>query len=119
MIGKTMSSDLIEQIELNIEDGKKLVKQGDALRRLSKNADFVTIIREGYFKDESVRLVQAKASPSMATPEKQAALIKSIDAIGELFQYFHMTEVQAQMAREAITSDEETLEELSAEEGEG
>jgi hypothetical protein len=116
MIGKVMNEQF-EEIELNIQEAKKLADLGDALSRLTNNKDFITVIREGYFKDEPVRLVQAKASPAMASPEGQAVVIKSIDAIGELYQYFGKIEHQADLARMAITEGEEALSEM-AEQGE-
>jgi hypothetical protein len=118
MIGKTMSNaQQIEQIELTIEQGRAKIAKGNALNRLSENPDFKEIVREGYFKDEAVRLVQAKASPGMSNDAGQAAIVKSIDAIGGLLQYFVTIQTEANLALEAMGDHEEAITELEAEEG--
>jgi hypothetical protein len=104
----------IEEIEIELDHAKKLAARGEAIDRLYKNSDFKALISEGYFRDEAVRLVQCKANPASVyqTAEAQARIIKDIDAIGSLAQYFYATQQQALMAREAITSSQETLAEL-------
>ena len=109
-----MSSDLIEEIELNIREAQEVVELGEALNRLADNRDFKKVIKEAYFRDQAVQLVQAKASPSMQRPEVQAAINKAIDGIGELYQFFNKVTSQAEMARAAIVSSEEAIEELVA-----
>jgi hypothetical protein len=116
MIGKKMNEQF-EEIELNIQEAKKLAGLGDALDRLTDNRDFIAVIREGYFKDEAVRLVQTKAAPGAKTEVIQAGITRSIDAIGELYQYFGKIEHQADLARMAISEGEEALSEM-AEQGE-
>ena len=115
MIGKRMSNELVEEIELNIKDAKEYVALGHALDQLEKNKYFKTLIVEGYFKGEAIRLVDAKASPAMQKPEYQEAIIKSIDAIGGLSQYFGKVSHQAEMAKTAIDEGEEALFEMANE----
>jgi hypothetical protein len=86
------------------------------LDTLTKNKAFKALIREGYLKNEAVRLVHLKAAPAMQSPEMQENIIRDINGIGSLIGYLHKIEVQADMAAQAINADEETLEELRREE---
>lgn len=110
-----MSRTNVEEIELNIKQAQEFVDFGVSLERLSSNRDFKKVIKEGYFKDEAIRLVHLKADPSMQTPERQAAVVKSIDAIGALSEYFRTMEYRATQAAKAIEYDLETRNELLGE----
>lgn len=103
----------VEQIEISITDAKEKVALGDALERLLRNADFQTIIMTGYFEKEAVRLVMAKSLPSMARPEQQEAINKSIDAVGTLYQYFSRIDKEADLAVAAIQDGEDALSEMA------
>lgn len=110
-----MSQQDILEIEMNIEQAKKMVSTRDALDRLFKNRDFLEIIKDGYLRDNAIRLVHLKASPATQSPERQADILKEIDAIGGLLNYFRAIDIQANSAEAAIASDEDTLEELRRE----
>lgn len=105
-------------IEENIKAARKLVDLGNALERLKSNKDFKTIISEGYFEKEAIRLVQAKSNPGLQSPEMQKSIITQIDAIGNLNSYFQTIATQASMARKNIEVDEAELEAIAAEETE-
>lgn len=112
-----MTSDQQRQaIETQLREAKKHVELDEALERLFSNRDFKKIIKDGYFREEAVRLVHLKAEPQMQTPERQAAIVRSIDAIGELSDYFKVLKHNADNARKEITDGETSLEELAAEE---
>jgi hypothetical protein len=113
-----MSQEQIQAIEANIREAKKFVEQGEALERLRTNRDFKKVITEGYFEREAIRLVHLKADPNMQSPDSQKAIVAQIDAIGSLSQYFTAVFQQANMARKAITSSEEMIEEIRDEEAE-
>lgn len=111
-----MSNQQIQEIEMSIAQSKKMIDLGSALERLRANKDFKKVIQEGYFEKEAIRLVHLKADPSMQTPERQASIIRDMDAIGTLDQYFGSVFHQARLAAKAIEADEEALTELTAEE---
>lgn len=113
-----MSQEQIQAIESNIREAKKFVEQGDALERLRANRDFKKVITEGYFEREAIRLVHLKADPNMQSPDSQKSIIAQMDAIGSLDQYFMAVFAQANMARKAIDSSEEMIDEIRAEDGE-
>jgi hypothetical protein len=112
-----MSNDAaIKQLEENIKTGRKFVELGQSLERLRSNRDFKKLILEGYFEQEAIRLVHLKADPSMQTQERQASIVSQMDAIGSLSSYFNLVLHKAAMAEKGIAQDEQTIEELSAEE---
>lgn len=116
--GNMMNSEAEQQlheIEVSIEQAKQHVAVKDALGRLSANPDFNKIVLEGYFKDEAVRLVQLRADPNFASEEDQAAVLRSIDAIGQFRLYCNTINQMGQMAENAIASDEATREQILAE----
>jgi hypothetical protein len=110
-----MSAHDIEEIELSIEHSKKLIARKQSLQKLIKNRDFKAIITEGYFEQEAQRLVLMKAEPSMQNEEAQKEILRQIDAIGSLRQYFMMINALGNNAEKALEDHEETLSELMAE----
>jgi len=110
-----MSQAQIEEIELNLAEAKTIVNRGDALERLLANPDFKEIVLDGYLEKEAVRLVHLKADHSAQDAESQAAIVRQMDAIGSLTQYFNMVRQQAYMAQKAMEADEASLDELRAE----
>jgi len=74
------------------------------------------IISEGYFEKEAIRLVHLKGDPSMQSAEYQVNIVKQMDAISALNQYFQTVFHRASLAEKAIESDEEARNEILAEE---
>jgi hypothetical protein len=108
-------TEQIQQIERNIEAGKVAVELNAALQRLLANRDFKAVIADGYLNKEAIRLVHAKSNPSLQTPVHQAAIIRDIDAIGALAQYFNNVTLMGDMAAKGLAADEEARAELLAE----
>jgi len=107
--------ELLAEIDLNIQEAKKVVEVGDSLERLRNNRDFKKVIQEGYFRDEAVRLVHLKSDPNFQTPERQQSILLQIDAIGSLDQYFRTLIHTAELAKKAVDAGEEAREEILAE----
>jgi hypothetical protein len=110
-----MSNLQIAQLERQIEGKKAQVALNNALERLKNNKDFKKVVMEGFFQTEAVRLVSVKGDPDMQTPERQASIIRDIDAIGSLQRYFRLIESNAEIASDSISDDEETLDAINAE----
>jgi len=106
------AAEQIEQIELSLEQAKESIDMMDSLQTLTKNKDFVNVITKGYFESEASRLVLLKATPQMASKEDQELLLKSIDSIGFLRQYFVTIMQIGRMAIKAKEEDETTHAEL-------
>jgi len=111
-----MSNDTVQEIERNIKQAKSLVEVGESLERLRLNKDFKKVILEGFFEKEAIRLVHLKADQNMQTPDIQRSILGQIDAIGVLHQFFQTTLFKANQANKAIAADEETRDEILAEE---
>lgn len=109
------STQLIKELDLNIKQAQCLVDLGNSVERLRSNKDFKSVIVDGYLSKEAIRLVHLKADVSMQTAERQAAIIKQIDAIGMLSQYFDTVRHSASQAMKNIASDEATRDEVLAE----
>lgn len=108
-------TDQVREIEQNIAQARAFVEMNAALERLSASRDFKTVISDGYLKSEAVRLVHLKSDPRMDSPEKQAAVVRDIDAIGGLVSYFRTVAHNASVALKAIEAGEESLAEIHAE----
>lgn len=102
-------------MEQAIENAKVYKDLGTSLEKLRSNREFKKVILDGYFKDEAIRLVHLKSDPSMQTPEKQDAIIRSIDAIGSLVSYFRVVEQFASIAAKDIELNEVTIQEAREE----
>ena len=102
----------VEEIELDIEKAKGLVDRGNSLKRLLQNKDFQLVITNGYFKEHAYQLVELKAAPSMASDDNQKGVMRSIDGIGALQQYFNSVELLASNAQQAMMMAYEELDEI-------
>lgn len=113
------TEDTIKNIELSIEEAKQSVDLKLALGRLIKNRDFKKVIEEGYLRNEAIRLVHAKASPSLQSAEHQARITRDIDAIGALDQYLTTIYQIGSQAEYAVADYEQELETVRNEALEG
>lgn len=105
-----------QQIEADIAAARKFVELRDSLQKLESNKDFKRIIRDGFFRDEAIRLVHLKADPAHQTPERQASIGKQIDAIGALSSFFRVIDFNAAQAESAIAQSELMLADMDTEE---
>lgn len=94
---------------------KAHIDAGSALERLRTNRDFKTLVVEGYLKDEAVRLVHAKSNPALQSAADQAAIVRDIDAIGSLAQFFNTIGQRAQIAGKQMRDIDEARAEIIAE----
>lgn len=111
-----MSTETIQAIEHNIKNAKGIIEFGNALERLRGNKDFKRVILEGYFEQEAIRLVHLKSDPNMQSPVLQQSIVKDVDAIGSLSQYFNVVMFKTAQALKSIGADEEARDEILAEE---
>lgn len=102
-----MSND--KAINISLQQANQAIEKSRALARLTQNKDFLTVIADGYFKDEAVRLVHAKASAMNQEPEFQAGVLRDIDGIGSLMSYFQVIDHEASISAKAIQDHNEDL----------
>lgn len=116
MVEQTMSnSSMVQQLDNSIKQATVNVEFGKAIERLRSNRDFKLVIGEGYFEREAIRLVHLKSDVAMQSVASQADIVKQMDAIGALQQFFNAKLHVARLATRAIEDDEETRQELLAE----
>ena len=100
------NTDTVQAIEKQIQHSKEVVELGKCLERLRSNRDFKKLIADDYLGQECIRLVFLKADVNMQTTERQASIVKQMDAIGNLTQYFQLVFTKASLAEKAIAFDE-------------
>lgn len=100
----------VNTLEVTIKEAKKKIAKRNCLERLTKNKDFKTVVLEGFFEQEAIRLVHAKASPVCDSPESQASILSQIDAIGNFRAYLGLIMQEGNMAERAVGQHEEELE---------
>ena len=108
-------SNVVKEIEVDLEDAKAAVAKSEALERLHQNKDFKEVVLQGYFRDHAADLTSLLAHPAMT--QQRELILRSIEAVGETQQYFSTVFQQGAMQAEAISQHETALSEL-AEEGE-
>lgn len=107
-----MSQEQIEEVEIGIEHAREIVAKATALANLVSNKDFKTVVRDGYLKEEAVRLVLLKADPSAASAEMQASIADGIVAIGHFNQYLRTVQALGSMAAKSLGEYEDLRTEL-------
>lgn len=95
-------ADLEDDLQTNLPAKEKF----ESLSRLFKNKDFISLILEGYLQDEAVRLVHLKASAEAASPESQFKILRDLDSIGALKEYFRKIDLEGQHAIQNIANAE-------------
>lgn len=101
----------IKSAQVNLELGK-------TLERLRQNQDFKKLVLQGYLTDEAVRLVHLKADPNLQSSEKQAAVVRDIDAIGAFKMYLETIAFLGRDAERSIADAEAQKQEIEEEEAE-
>jgi len=105
----------MEMLEISLNTAKDRVAKMESLNNLVKNEDFINIIDTGYFKEEASNVVLLLATPGHADEASQKRIMKNIDSIGFLRQYFSGIIQLGMQAHKAIKDHEEMKDELIAE----
>lgn len=104
--------DLIQELDEDINKAQQLIDLGSALERLMHNPDFKKVVMQGFFEKEAIILVHMKADPNYQDKDNQEQIMKRLDAIGTLNQYFRNIGNQADLASKAIDAAENTRSEI-------
>lgn len=111
-----MLDNQIEEIELSIEEAKKMVAVRDSLYKLMNNRDWRKIIEERYLKDEAVRLTGLVGDNSPRVLEMREEIIISLQGISKFRQFLQDTIRMGDMAENSIIENEEILDDMRNEE---
>lgn len=109
----------VDAVEISIEEARHLIELSKALHRLEKNKDFKLLILDGLLRKDAINQVQLLAAPGLKAPGEGPAVAKAgvlarIDMIGELWNFFRWTHLQAAQAEKDLAAHEETRGELLA-----
>ncbi len=107
-----MSIEQAQQPTITIEEARKELEKLTAFRRLEQNPDWQTIIEQGYFKDEPIRLVMIKSLPKFASEKIQTSILAQIDAIGNFRQFLSLKVQQGEQLEKDIKDSEDAQLEL-------
>ncbi len=105
---------LLDRLEAQISESKRLVDLNDSLNRLRSNPDFIKIIEEGYFKEAAIRLVTFAGSPSCIGDVRTDAF-EEIQSIGRLRHYFAGIAQDAREAHQTIVDCNNEIDSLEVE----
>jgi hypothetical protein len=105
----------IQQVEISIEQAKASIRRMQCLDRLEKNPDFKELITDGFLKDHAIRQVMLKAAPQFQDEQRQKDFSNQIGAIGHFQQFLYAIRNLGLNAEKALADDEQTREELLAE----
>jgi hypothetical protein len=109
------SQEQLNQIEITLEQANALIADGEALNRLYNNKDFKRIILDEFFEKHAIRLVHLKASPARQEKQAQLDILKEMDVIGGLRDYFRVIMGRANLAAKELPGNEKTRDELNEE----
>ena len=98
-----------QEISEMIDEAKAIKQKADALDKLMNHSqDFRNIILNGYLKDEAVRLVHLRG----VNPEDDDELLRRLDAIAFLKQYFDKIFADRDIAIKSINDGNDAIEQL-------
>ena len=105
----------LTEIEISLSNAKYALENANCLARLYKNKDFKHLVLDGYFVKQASRCVMNKAAPGFQTEDAQGEMVRDIDSIGRLKQYFVAVNAMGEMAMKSLADDSKTQEEILAE----
>ncbi|MGL4616519.1 MAG: hypothetical protein ACRCVV_22030 [Shewanella sp.] len=103
------TQELIEECKERINKFQEHIDRLAAFERMADTTEFKAIIEDEYFTKRPVRLVMAKGNPSMESPDKQASLIREMDGIAMLRQYFYLIHTEGAQAAAFIERELEQI----------
>lgn len=98
------------EIEISIEEARKLVDQSKKALALAENPVFKELVLDGYFKDEAVRLVDLYSNPNLIAQRPE--IERDLHAIGTFRRYLSQIVLAGSRAEKEIEDALETLEEM-------
>jgi hypothetical protein len=110
-----MSEVQIETLELSIEQAQKSVKLMNQMDKLRKNKEFKAIIEDELLDNYARNTVYLLSDPNMSGEAEQADLIKDLEMVGRVRQFFSTIYQKGRMAEKTIIDSNVTIDELREE----
>lgn len=111
----------LAKIDSFIAERRICIRQGEALKRLKKNPDFINVILEGYIEAEATRLFKILTDPSGASPYSPEQIQLKLAAISHFKEYIGIdtfkgiVEIEAERAPLDIIREEDERKRITAE----
>jgi hypothetical protein len=107
-------NDQVQQIELSIEEARKIVKRRDMAQKLASNREFRKLILEFYFVDEAARLVGLLSEEE--TKANREDIQDMMKGIAYLRLFLRQTIQMGNIAAAELADLNEALDEINEEE---
>ena len=106
----------VRNLDIEIEEAKKVIAMGEALARLEKNRDFKKVITEGLCEEFALNTIKLRGNTGFRMNEAlMASNLRKLDMIGELVEYFRNVKANAAMCESALTEAHDLRDELVGE----
>lgn len=110
-------NDEIRNIDIEIEQAKKIIAMRDALVRLEKNPDFRKVISDGFLREFALNTVAVRGRLEFRTnPALMESNTRKLDAVGELEEFFRNVRANGARMEICLQEAEETRNEVLANE---
>ena len=107
--------EAVREIEISSDLAQEFVEKGERWSRLLDNKDFKEAVVQGYFSDESERLVSLLADPEFDTAEKKQDLFAQMQGIANFRMKIVQDQRMANSMRAKLVRNDETIAELESE----
>lgn len=110
-----MSQAEIREIELSMEEARKIVDRGEMAQKLASNREFKKLVLEGYFVEEASRLALLWSDPNI--PEDVRKFVeRDLLGVGAFKRYLSTLVLMGQNAQHELRDLSETRDEIRQEE---
>jgi hypothetical protein len=96
-----------QDIELETVEQEHHITMGEALERLRKNPDFISVIEEGYLRDKVLASVSLLAVPAISDHGKRPGVMEDLVCASNLGFFFQQIEGFYEGAKNPVLSDDE------------
>lgn len=79
-----------QEVELEMVETQQWVSRYEALQRLERNPDFISVISEGYIKDRALNGVSMLANEGVKRQGQRGDIMEMLVAVSTLQDYFGM-----------------------------
>lgn len=109
-----MSQTEINQIEISIDEAKKIVARANDVRALSENPIFKRLVMDGYFVQEASRLAHLSSDPTISE-QIRGFVTRDLAGPGAFKRYLQTIINMGNAAASEIRQGEEAIDEIRAE----
>lgn len=105
-----MSQRDVQQIQIQIDTARELLKDSEALDRLYKNKDFIRLIEKKYLQAEPVRITHLMADPAFNSDAKREDLTRQLSAVAHFLGFLREINRVGEHLRDEVKNFEDEQE---------